>query len=165
MNPCPCGFLGAEARPCACTPAAIQRYHARLSGPLLDRVDLNVAVRPLRPDEILGSTTGESSADVRLRIARARKVQSARFPRGKGRRVHGAGLNASMTPAAVARHCEVDAPGRALLGSAIERLALSMRGVHRVLKVARTIADLAGASRIEPAHLQEAIHFRSEGRR
>jgi magnesium chelatase family protein len=159
MNPCPCGFLGAEARPCACTPGAIQRYHTRLSGPLLDRIDLKVAVRALRPEEMLGPSSGESSAEARRRIAQARKLQAARFRRGRGK------LNASMTPASVARHCELDATGRALLEAAIGRLGLSARGFHRVLKVSRTIADLGGAERIEPVHIQEAIHFRVESGR
>ena len=162
MNPCPCGFRGATARPCACTPGAIERYQGRLSGPLLDRIDLKVAVRALRPEEMLAppaGPTGEASKDARLRIARARKIQSARFRRGKGRKER---LNSAMTPTSVARHCELDPSGRRLLETAIGRLGLSARGFHRVLKVARTIADLAGAERIEPGHLQEAIHFRSE---
>jgi len=164
MNPCPCGFRGATTRPCACTPGAIQRYQGRLSGPLLDRIDLKVAVRALRPEEMLAPPTGpigEASRDARRSIAQARKIQSARFRPGKGRKEK---LNSSMTPASVARHCEIDASGRALLEAAIGRLGLSARGFHRVLKVARTIADLAGAERIEPIHLQEAIHFRSEMR-
>jgi len=167
MNPCPCGFRGATARPCACTPGAIQRYQGRLSGPLLDRIDLKVEVRALRSEEMLApptGPTGEASKDVRLRIARARKIQSARFRGGKGRRDQKVKLNSSMTPASVARHCELDASGRALLEAAIGRLGLSARGFHRVLKVARTIADLAGVERIEPVHIQEAIHFRSEMR-
>jgi magnesium chelatase family protein len=158
MNPCPCGFRGATTRPCACTPGSIQRYQGRLSGPLLDRIDLKVAVRALRPEEMLAPPTGEGFSDARLRIAQARKAQAARFRRSKGK------LNSSMTPALVARNCEIDASGRALLEAAIGRLGLSARGFHRVLKVARTIADLAGAERIEPLHLQEAIHFRSETR-
>jgi magnesium chelatase family protein len=165
MNPCPCGFRGATTRPCACTPGAIERYQGRLSGPLLDRIDLKVAVRALRPEEMLAPPTGpigEASRHARLSIAQARKIQSARFRRGKGRMEK---LNSSMTPASVARHCALDAPGRALLEAAIGRLGLSARGFHRVLKVARTIADLAGAEAIEPVHLQEAIHFRSEVRR
>ena len=160
MNPCPCGFRGATARPCACTPGAIQRYQGRLSGPLLDRIDLKVAVRALRSEEMLASPAGEGSADACQRIAHARKTQSARFRRGKGREK----LNSAMTPASVARQCELDTSGRALVEAAIGRLGLSARGFHRVLKVARTIADLAGAERIEPVHLQEAIHFRSEVR-
>jgi len=161
MNPCPCGYRGATARPCTCTPGTIQRYQARLSGPLLDRIDLQVAVRALRPDEMLApkaESADEASDEIRRKVARARKVQSVRFRRGKAR------LNSAMTPASVGRHCQLDAPGRALLESAIGRLGLSARGFHRVLKVARTIADLAGAESIEPVHIQEAIHFRSEVR-
>jgi len=168
MNPCPCGFRGATARPCACTPGAIERYQGRISGPLLDRIDLKVAVRALRPEEMLApptGPTGEASRDARLSIAQARKIQSARFRRGRGRKDRKERLNSSMTPASVARHCELDASGIALLEAAIGRLGLSARGFHRVLKVARTIADLAGAEAIEPVHLQEAIHFRSEVRR
>jgi magnesium chelatase family protein len=156
MNPCPCGFQGASSRPCVCTPGSIQRYQGRLSGPLLDRIDLQVAVRALRPGEMLASPTGEDSSDVRPRVARARRAQAARFRKCKVK------LNSSMSPASVARHCELDASGKELLERAIGRLGLSVRGFHRVLKVARTIADLAGAPAIEPAHLEEAIHFRSE---
>jgi magnesium chelatase family protein len=156
MNPCPCGFQGASSRPCTCTPGSIQRYQGRLSGPLLDRIDLKVAVRALRPEEMLAPPAGDESSAVRVRIARARRAQGARFRRSKGK------LNASMTPASVARHCEIEASGRALLEAAIARLGLSARGFHRVLKVARTIADLAGAEKIEPVHIEEAIHFRSE---
>ena len=161
MNPCPCGFQGASSRPCACTPGSIQRYQGRLSGPLLDRIDLKVAVRALRPEEMLAPPTGEGFSDARLRIAQARKAQAARFRRSKGRKGQKGKLNSSMTPALVARNCEIDASGRALLETAIGRLGLTARGFHRVLKVARTIADLAGADRIEPVHLQEAIHFRA----
>jgi magnesium chelatase family protein len=156
MNPCPCGFLGATSRPCTCSPGSIQRYQGRLSGPLLDRIDLKVPVRALRPEEMLAPPTGEESSGVRERIARARRAQAARFRRSKGK------LNASMAPASVARHCEIDASGRALLEVAIGRLGLSARGFHRILKVARTIADLAEKESIEPLHLEEAIHFRSE---
>jgi len=159
MNSCPCGFLGSESRPCRCTPGMIQRYQGRLSGPLLDRIDLKVDVRALRPEEVLAGSSGESSSEVRRRVARARAIQSARFRRRKEK------LNASMTEASVARFCEIDPESRALLETAIGRLGLSARGCHRVLKVARTIADLSGSERIEPAHVQEAIHFRSESGR
>lgn len=158
MNACPCGFRGVEARPCACTPGAIQRYQGRLSGPLLDRIDLKVAVRALRPEEMLAPPSGESSEAVRPRIEKAKRIQLERFRRAKVK------LNAAMPPAAVARYCPLDASAAALLEAAIRRLGLSARGFHRVLKVARTIADLAGSENIEPIHLQEAIHFRSEMR-
>jgi magnesium chelatase family protein len=153
MNPCPCGFRGASTRPCECTPGMIQRYQARISGPLLDRIELRVAVRPLPASELLGSPEGESSAAVRARVALARRAQDRRLRRGR--------LNAAMTLKEVARHCEIGSEARALLERAVDRMGLSARGFHRVLKVARTIADLAEAVRIEPAHLSEAIQFRS----
>jgi magnesium chelatase family protein len=154
MNPCPCGFRGASTRPCECTPGMIQRYQARISGPLLDRIDLRVAVRPLPSSEMLGSPAGESSAAVRARVVLARRAQERRLHRGR--------LNAAMSLKEVARHCEIEGEARALLERAVDRMGLSARGFHRVLKVARTIADLAGAARIEPGHLQEAIQFRAE---
>jgi magnesium chelatase family protein len=156
MNACPCGYRGAAARPCACTPAAIQRYQGRLSGPLLDRIDLKVSVRALRPEEMLAPPSGESSEAAQARVAKARKIQARRFRSAKVK------LNSAMSPASVTRHCPLDPAGTALLESAISRLGLSARGFHRVLKTARTIADLSGAENIEPVHLQEAIHFRSE---
>jgi magnesium chelatase family protein len=156
MNPCPCGFLGSEARPCACTPGGIQRYQSRISGPLLDRIDLKVPVRALRPEEMLAPPSGESSSDARCRVEGARRIQRARFRGSRGK------LNASMSPASIERHCPIDASGRRLLEAAVARFGLSARGLHRVLKVARTIADLSGSARIEPPHLQEAIHFRAE---
>jgi magnesium chelatase family protein len=162
MNPCPCGFRGASSRPCVCTPGVIQRYQGRLSGPLLDRIDLKVAVRALRPEEMLAPPSGEGSEEARPRIAKARRIQSERFRSGRSGKGRKEKLNSSMTPASVARHCELEPSGRALLEAAIGSLGLSARGFHRVLKVARTIADLAGAEAIEPMHLQEAIHFRSE---
>jgi magnesium chelatase family protein len=158
MNPCPCGFHGAESRPCECRPGAIQRYQRKISGPLLDRIDLRVPVRPLRAEEMLAPATAsaqESSRAVRRRVALARGAQEKRFRRGR--------LNAAMTPAEIDRRCELDAAGKSILERAVARLGLSTRGFHRVLKVARTIADLADARAIEPMHLQEAIHFRAEG--
>jgi magnesium chelatase family protein len=162
MNPCPCGYRGSTSRPCECTPGIVERYQRKISGPLLDRIDLRVPVRALRAEELVSTPTagasghGESSADVRGRVVRAREAQSRRFRRQR--------LNASMGPAAVARYCELDPGGKAALERAVERLGLSARGFHRILKVARTIADLAGSERIELRHLEEAVHFRWEDR-
>jgi magnesium chelatase family protein len=158
MNPCPCGFLGAESRPCQCTPGIVQRYQGRISGPLLDRIDLRVPVRVLRAEEMLSKAKGESSKDVRARVDEARRIQEKRFRRKRVRR-----LNSSMSPAEVASECELDDEGKRLIEQAVERLGLSARGYHRVLKVARTIADLADSDRIHSLHLQEAIHFRWDG--
>jgi magnesium chelatase family protein len=168
MNPCPCGYRGSSCRPCECTPGLVDRYQRKISGPLLDRIDLRVPVRALRSEELMSSGSASSasspspgcqentSAAVRRRVVEARRSQSRRF---RTRR-----LNASMSPAQIARHCELDSRGRELVEQAIEKLGLSARGFHRVLKVARTIADLAGSERVEVSHVQEAVHFRWEAR-
>ncbi len=155
MNPCPCGYRGAETRPCACTPGMIHRYQSKISGPLLDRIDLRVRVRALASHEMLDKKPGESSAEVRGRVERARRVQGARFRRGATK------LNAFMTPKQIARYCGLDDKTEAMLKRATDRLHLSARAFHRVLKVARTIADLAAADEISSAHLQEAIIYRA----
>jgi magnesium chelatase family protein len=160
MNPCPCGYRGSSSRPCECTAGLVERYQRKISGPLLDRIDLRVPVRALRSAELVSSSSaaasGECSSEIRRRVVQARRMQSRRFRRHR--------LNASMSPAQIARHCELDPSGRTVLERAIDQLGLSARGFHRVLKVARTLADLAGTERIELPHLQEAVHFRWEGR-
>ena len=155
MNPCPCGYLGDVTGRCRCTPDRVARYRARVSGPLLDRIDLKLEVPPLATEELAGgaqatAASAEDSACVRARVVAARGRQRAR----QGT------TNARLAPAEVARHCIADAQGEALLAKATARLALSARGYHRVLKVARTIADLAGADAIAPRHVAEAIGYR-----
>ena len=152
MNPCPCGYLGDVTGRCRCTPDRVARYRARVSGPLLDRIDLKLEVPPLATEELAGTVAihGEASDAVRARVVAARARQRAR----QGR------TNARLLPAEIARHCAPDAGGEALLAKATARLALSARGYHRVLKVARTIADLAGAHAISPRHVAEAIAYR-----
>lgn len=149
MNPCPCGYLG-EAR-CRCTPDQIQRYRARLSGPLLDRFDLLVTVPRMARSELTADAgNGEASAAVRARVLAARERQSVR--QGE--------LNGALAPAALALHCPLDAAQRNLLDSAVERLGLSARAYHRLLRVARTIADLDGSQQPQTRHLTEAIGYR-----
>ncbi len=152
MNPCPCGYLGDPGGRCHCTAEQVLRYRARISGPLLDRIDLHVEVPRLAPGQ-LGATedvAGEGSAEVRERVAAAR-----------GRSVVRAGKpNSFLTTAEVNRHCRPDESGRHLLEQAMQRLGLSARAYHRVLKVARTIADLAGVEVITAAHLGEAVGYR-----
>ena len=156
MNPCPCGFATDPAKECTCTPLQIQRYLARISGPLLDRIDIHIDVPPLRYREITTDDTGEPSAAIRDRVCRARAMQQERF-----RRARGVYCNAHMAPRHIKRHCELDGEAADLLETAMERLSLSARAYDRILKVARTIADLAGQDHIGAEHVAEAIQYRS----
>ncbi|BET69588.1 YifB family Mg chelatase-like AAA ATPase [Opitutales bacterium ASA1] len=155
MNPCPCGYLGDSRRECRCSPTQIQRYRARISGPLLDRIDIHIEAPALGFDELRSDKTGETSTSIRERVERARVFQMQRFA---GTRVRS---NARMSHAQIRKHCAVDAAMGDLLQHAMEQLSLSARAYDRILKVARTIADLAGAERIGQPHLMEAIQYRS----
>jgi magnesium chelatase family protein len=156
MNPCPCGYYGDSARACPCGPLLVQRYRSRVSGPLLDRIDMHIDVPAVRYRELSAERGGEPSAAIRERCARARVVQRDRFATRPG-----IFANAHMAPRDIRVHCALTAAADALLRTAISRLSLSARAYHRVLKLARTIADLAGAAHIEPAHVSEAIQYRS----
>jgi magnesium chelatase family protein len=155
MNPCPCGHLGDSRRACRCSPAQVQRYRHRLSGPLLDRIDLHVEAPALSVTELRDGRLGEPSAAMRARVEAARTRQRDRFA-GTG-----VGTNARMSPALLRRHCALPPALGDLLQHAMEQLALSARAYDRILKVARTVADLAGAETIESPHLLEAIQYRS----
>jgi magnesium chelatase family protein len=153
MTPCPCGWLGAFAatgRACRCTPEAVARYQGRLSGPLLDRIDLQVEVAAAKPAELLAAPEGESSAVVAARVATARELAVARQ----------GGPNAGLEPATLEAVAAVAPEALDFLRSAAERLGWTGRGLHRTLKVARTIADLAGAAGIGVVHVAEALQFR-----
>ena len=156
MNPCPCGWYGDLAHACTCGPLGVQRYLARVSGPLLDRIDLHLEVPAVPYRDLTGDRAGEPSAAVRDRVNRARLAQQERFAKRPG-----IFANAHMTPRDLKRSCRVTAAAEALLRTAIARLKLSARAYHRVLKIARTIADLAAAAEIEPAHVSEAVQYRS----
>ncbi|MBW3630382.1 MAG: YifB family Mg chelatase-like AAA ATPase [Gemmatimonadetes bacterium] len=156
MNPCPCGFYGDPQRQCACAPQLVQRYLARVSGPLLDRIDLHVEVPAVRYRELTDQRTGEPSEAIRARVAAARDRQRARFA---GRR--GLYANAHMRAREIREFCRVGEASDALLKTAITRLGFSARAYHRVLKIARTIADLAGSDQIATPHVAEAIQYRS----
>jgi len=155
MNPCPCGYLGDPRRECRCAPAQIQRYRARISGPLLDRIDIHIEAPALSIAELRNDRAGESSAAIRHRVENARQVQLARF---YGTKIT---ANARMPVSQLKKFCALDAKLGDLLQQAMEQLSLSARAYDRILKVARTIADLAGAERIESPHLLEAIQYRS----
>jgi magnesium chelatase family protein len=155
MNPCPCGYLGDSKHECRCTPTQIQRYRARISGPLLDRIDIHVEAPALSLTELRSEKPGEPSAPIRERVQAARARQLRRFA---GSRITS---NARMTHAQIRKHCAIDASLGDLLQQAMEQLHLSARAYDRILKVARTIADLGGSERIEQPHLLEAIQYRS----
>lgn len=150
MNPCPCGHLGHHNNKCRCTPDQVARYRAKISGPLLDRIDLRIEVPALREDELTGLPTGDTSAVVRNRVQDARGRQMTRQNKS----------NARLGSQEIDRFCTSDASGVDLLKQAITRLGLSARAYHRVLKVARTIADLAGSESVQSVHVAEAIQYR-----
>ncbi|HUL68725.1 MAG TPA: YifB family Mg chelatase-like AAA ATPase, partial [Gemmatimonadales bacterium] len=160
MNPCPCGYFGDPLHPCRCEPLAIERYLARLSGPLLDRIDIHLHVPAVAYRDLADSAAGESSASIRERVDAARAIQRVRFCSTPG--VH---ANAHMSARDLRTWCPVSEPVEALLRQAMTRLGLSARAYHRILKISRTIADLAGAMAIEPVHVSEAIQYRSLDRR
>jgi magnesium chelatase family protein len=156
MNPCPCGYYNHPEKECVCAPGVVQRYLSRISGPLLDRIDLHVEVVPVGFDEMTAQRKAESSSDIRERVVRARSVQAERF-QGQPQIY----CNAMMPSNQVKEICEISDAGRALLKTAMERLGLSARAYDRILKVSRTIADLAGTPDIRIEHLAEAIQYRS----
>jgi magnesium chelatase family protein len=152
MNPCPCGYQGHPTRACRCTPEQVQRYRNRLSGPLLDRIDLCIEVPALSSADLAQSAPGESSTNVRERVIAASSVALRRQ----------GSINARLEGKDLDTHAKPDQAGQALLNQAVNRLGLSARAYHRLLRVARTIADLAGAEQISAAHIGEAIQFRQQ---
>jgi magnesium chelatase family protein len=156
MNPCPCGFFGDATRECHCTPPQIQRYVSKISGPLLDRIDIHIEVPAVKYKELRGEAEVESSARVRERVEGARSRQLERYAAEK--KVF---ANAQMPPRLIRKNCAISAEGEKLLETAIQRLGLSARAHDRILKVSRTIADLEASPGIEPRHLSEAIQYRT----
>lgn len=156
MNPCPCGNFGNREQECTCNPLQIQKYVGKISGPLLDRIDIHVEVQSVKYIELASKRDGENSATIRARVVEARKRQAERFGGQKG-----LFSNADMESKEIKEFCEIDEKGANLLKLAMNRLGLSARAYDRILKVARTIADLVGSPSIGPEHLSEAIQYRS----
>src|SRR5262245_4462148 len=159
MNPCPCGYLGDPRHACKCSPMQIERYMARISGPLLDRIDLHIEVPGVPFQELSARADGTSSALMREQVGRARRLQQARF----GPASHA--LNGRMTSRQLRKFCTLNDEGKALLKSAMDDLGLSARAHDRILRMARTVADLDGAADIQPGHVVEAIGYRSLDRK
>ncbi|PLY06903.1 MAG: ATP-dependent protease [Desulfuromonas sp.] len=159
MNPCPCGFLGDVQHDCTCTPALIQRYRSRLSGPLLDRIDLHIEVPRVPHKDLTDERPAETSAEIRIRVNRARAVQRERLA------PYGLHANSQMQARHIRRFCKLDPQGDTLLEQVTDRLGLSARSFTRILKLARTIADLAEAEQITTQHLSEAIQYRGLDRK
>ena len=156
MNPCPCGYYNHPTKECTCKPGQVETYLSRISGPLLDRIDLHIETFPIPYEELAQKKPGEKSAVVRERVVKARMIQVQRFADVPG--IH---CNAQMTAKMIQKYCDLDEQCGLLLKNAMERLGLSARARDRILKVSRTIADLAGSENIQPEHLAEAIQYRS----
>ncbi len=156
MNPCPCGYYNHPEKECTCGLGNIRRYLSRISGPLLDRIDIHIEVTPVAFNNLSDKRVGESSADIRARVIAARKIQDKRYEDNPT-----VSSNAMLTPALLKKYCKIDSTGEILLKNAMEKLNLSARAYDRILKVARTIADLENSESIQTAHLAEAIQYRS----
>jgi len=155
MNPCPCGFYTDPNRECTCTMPQILRYRSKISGPLMDRIDIHIEVPAVRYRDLTGETSGEESETIKRRVDRAREIQRERFA---GKRIY---CNAQMTPRYLKKYCQIGEDSKTLLEQAIDKLGLSARAYTRILKIGRTIADLEGGENITPAHISEAIQYRS----
>lgn len=154
MNPCPCGFYGDPVKPCTCSPVAVSRYQRRISGPLMDRIDISVEVPRIEYEKLSDDRLGESSKSVRERVEKARSLQRERFDGG------GLACNADMTPVEVREFCNVESDAQSLLQAAMKQYHLSARAFHRILKLARTIADIAASKVIAASHIAEALQYR-----
>jgi len=165
MNPCPCGWYGDSQKPCTCAPAMVTKYQKRISGPLLDRIDIHIEVPRVDYEKLSGDRVGETSESIRMRVQAARNIQRARFTTSDSPPVghspaHDILCNADMRVGEVRRFCQLQEEGKSLMRAAMAQLNLSARAYHRILKLARTIADLAGSAEIQSAHLAEALQYR-----
>lgn len=155
MNPCPCGYYGSKDKECTCTPQMISKYMGKISGPLLDRIDIQIEVTPVKYKKLDSTENIETSKEIKQRVNKARKIQQDRY---KEEKVYS---NSQLTPKLIEKYCKLDEGGRKILQAAFEKLGLSARAYGRILKVARTIADLEASENIEQRHIAEAIQYRS----
>lgn len=159
MNPCPCGYYGSKEKECTCSNVAISKYMGKISGPLLDRIDICIEVSPVKYEKLDSTEKIESSAEIKARVNKARKIQYERYKNSKIL------SNAELTPKLIDEFCKLDEKGKKILEEAFNRLKLSARAYGRILKVARTIADLEASANIEVKHIAEAIQYRSIDRK
>ena len=155
MNPCPCGYYGSKDKECTCTPQMISKYMGKISGPLLDRIDIQIEVTPVKYKKLDSTEKVETSKEIKKRVNKARKIQQDRYTKEK---IY---ANSGLTPKLIEKYCKLDESGRKILQAAFEKLGLSARAYGRILKVARTIADLEESENIEQRHIAEAIQYRS----
>ena len=155
MNPCPCGFYGSKEKECTCTPQVIQKYMGKISGPLLDRIDIQVEVTPVKYEKLQGTENIETSKKIKERVDKARKIQQNRY---KALKIHS---NSQLTPILIEKYCKLGEKEKQILKKAFDTLGLSARAYGRILKVARTIADLDEKENIEISHITEAIQYRN----
>lgn len=155
MNPCPCGFYGSKEKECTCSPQAIQKYMGKISGPLLDRIDIQVEVTPVKYEKLQGEVFAETSAKIKERVDKARIIQQKRY---ENLEIHS---NSQLTPNLIEKYCKLGEKEKQILKKAFDTLGLSARAHGRILKVARTIADLEGKENIEVSHITEAIQYRN----
>ena len=159
MNPCPCGFYGSIDKKCTCSPDMINRYIGKISGPMLDRIDIQIDVTPVKYQKLAGNEETETSAEIKARVDNARKIQNNRY---KNYEIFS---NSELMPNLIEKYCKLDEASNKIIQNAFERLGLSARGYGRILKVARTIADLEGKENISSSHVAEAIQYRSLDRK
>lgn len=159
MNPCPCGYYGSPDKECTCTAQAIEKYMGKISGPLLDRIDIQIEVTPVKYQKLSSNAPVETSEQIKLRINKARKIQNERY---KNDNIYS---NSELTPKLIEKYCSLDEKGKKILENAFQKLGLSARAHGRILKVARTIADLESKENIEVTHIAEAIQYRSLDRK
>jgi len=157
MNPCPCGYYGDTLKPCTCAPAVVTKYQKRISGPMLDHIDIHIEVPRVDYEKLSGDRMRESSASIRARVQAARDIQNKRFSSNGSSDII---CNADMCVGKIRQFCKLQDEGQSLMRAAMSQMNLSARAYHRILKLARTIADLAGREEIQSAHLAEALQYR-----